>query len=68
MGEMLPPFTTSFNASLTVDARPERLTGEAGAVLVREVIERTGIIEWMTARLPEDAASDHPLESRENSA
>ena len=48
---MLAPFTTSFNASLIVGARPERLTGDAGAVLVREVIERTGIIEWMTARL-----------------
>jgi hypothetical protein len=51
MGETLPPFITSFNASLFVDARPERLTGDAGAVLVREVIERTGIIAWMTARL-----------------
>src|SRR5215213_6400498 len=51
MGETLPPFATSFNASLSVEARPERLTGDAGAVLVREVIERTGILEWMTARL-----------------
>jgi hypothetical protein len=51
MGETLPPFATSFNASLSVEARPERLIGDAGAVLVREAIERTGIIEWMTARL-----------------
>jgi hypothetical protein len=51
MGETLPPFATSFNASLSIEARPERLTGDAGAVLVREVIERTGILEWMTARL-----------------
>src|SRR3712207_8424877 len=51
MGEMLLPFATSFNASLIVDARPERLTGDAGAILVREVIERTGILEWMIARL-----------------
>jgi hypothetical protein len=50
-GETLPPFATSFNASLSIEARPERLTGDAGAVLVREVIERTGIIAWMTARL-----------------
>ena len=45
MGETLLPFTTSFNASLSVEARPERLTGDAGAVLVREVIERAGILE-----------------------
>ena len=51
MGETLPPFATSFTASLSIEARPERLTGDAGAVLVREVIERTGIIAWMTARL-----------------
>src|SRR4051812_26167456 len=51
MGETLLPFATSFNASLSVEARPEHLTGDAGAVLVREVIERTGILEWMTARL-----------------
>jgi len=51
MGETLPPFATSFNASLSIEARPERLTGDAGAVLVREVMERTGIVEWMTARL-----------------
>src|SRR5215212_11629302 len=51
MGETLLPVATSFNASLSVEARPEHLTGDAGAVLVREVIERTGILEWMTARL-----------------
>ena len=37
MGETLLPFAVSFNASLFVNARPERLTGDAGAVLVREV-------------------------------
>src|SRR5215213_7776250 len=51
MGETLLPVATSFNASLSIEARPERLTGDAGAVLVREVIERTGILGWMTARL-----------------
>ena len=37
MGETLPLLT----ASLFVEARPERLTGDAGAILVRETIERT---------------------------
>ena len=51
MGETLPLPTASFNASLSVETRPERLTGDAGAVLVREIMERTGIIGWMTERL-----------------
>ena len=38
MGETLPLFASSFNASLFVEARPERLTGDAGAILVREVM------------------------------
>src|SRR3712207_5066421 len=32
-------------------ARVERLTSDAGAVIVREVMERSGIIEWLTERL-----------------
>jgi hypothetical protein len=51
MGETPLPFAASFNASLSIEARPERLTGDAGAVLVREVIERTGTLAWVTARL-----------------
>ena len=50
MGEALPLLTASINASLSVETRPERLTGDAGAILVREVIERTGIVGWMTER------------------
>lgn len=51
MGETLPLFTTSFNRSLSVEARPERLTGDAGAVLLREILERSGMIGWLTERL-----------------
>src|SRR4051812_15822375 len=51
MGGTPALFASSFNASLLVEARPERLTGDAGAILVRETIERTGIIAWLTARL-----------------
>src|SRR5215212_10344109 len=51
MGETLPLFTTTFNASLLVEARPERLTGDAGAVLLREALERSRIIGWLTERL-----------------
>ena len=51
MGETLQPVTTGFNRSLRVESRSDRLTGDPGAVLLREVLERSGIVPWMTARL-----------------
>ena len=51
MGETLSLFTTSFNRSLAVEARPERLSRDAGAVLLREILERTGIVAWLIERL-----------------
>ena len=50
MGETLSPVTTGFNRSLRVVCRADRLTGDPGAVLLREVLERSGIVPWMTAR------------------
>lgn len=51
MGETLALFKTSFNKSLSIVSRPDRLTGEAGAVILRELMERSGVIEWLDARL-----------------
>jgi hypothetical protein len=51
MGEKQSLFTASFNRSVSVEARPERLTGDAGAILLREVLERSRIIDWMDRRL-----------------
>ena len=51
MGETLQPVIPGFNRSLRVDSRADRLTGEPGAVLLREVLERSGIVSWMTSRL-----------------
>ncbi len=51
MGETLSLFTTSFNRSLAVEARPDRLSRDAGAVLLREFLERTGLIAWLAERL-----------------
>jgi Transposase DDE domain group 1 len=51
MGETLALFKTSFNKSLSIESRPERLTGEAGAVILREIMERLGVIEWLDERL-----------------
>lgn len=64
MGEDLTLFRAEFNGSLRVEARPERLTSEAGAVVLREVIERLGITSWMVERIEDPRDQDlitHPM-------
>ncbi|MFW5655730.1 MAG: transposase, partial [Roseicyclus sp.] len=51
MGETLQPVATGFNKCLRVESRAARLTGDAGAVVLREILERSGIVEWMTPQL-----------------
>src|SRR5512143_3016082 len=57
-GETRRLFTPEFNGSLQIEARPERLSSESGAILQREVLERLGIIDWLVERLhdPRDPA------------
>ena len=65
MGEAnLSLFQAKFNQSLRIEARPERLTSDAGAVVLREVMERLGIVDWMTSRLVDRRDPElitHPL-------
>lgn len=65
MGEgNLALFRAEFNRSLRIEARPERLTSEAGAVVLREVLERLGLIDWLVERLVDPRDPDlitHPL-------
>lgn len=54
-----------FNGSIRLEEREERLTTEAGALLLREVDERLGLSRWLSEQLkePRDAARiTHPLE------
>ena len=51
MGETLQAVTPTFNRSLRIESRADRLTGDPGAVLLREILERSGIVAWMNARL-----------------
>ncbi len=51
MGETLPLFRSSFNKSLRIESRPDRLTAEPGAIVLREIMQRTRIIEWLVERL-----------------
>ena len=51
MGEMLSLFRPSFNKSLRIESRPERPTAEPRAVLLREIMERTQITDWLAGRV-----------------
>jgi Transposase DDE domain group 1 len=44
-------FTPAFNGSIQVEAREERLSADAGALLLREVFSRLGMDEFFTDRL-----------------
>ena len=64
MGEDLKLFRAEFNGSLRIEARPERLTSEAGAVITREVIERLEITPWLVERIADPRDPDlvtHPM-------
>lgn len=47
-------FSLEFNRSVTVEARPERLTGDAGALLLREAFGRLRLDEFFEQRLVDD--------------
>lgn len=51
MGEDLTLFRAEFNGSVRIEAREDRLTSEAGAVILREVIERLGIVDYLVERI-----------------
>jgi len=64
VGETLALFEPSFNRSVKVEARAERLSSDAGAILLREALDRSGIIEDLAAELtdPRDPRFiEHPL-------
>lgn len=48
MDKILQPVIPGFNRSLRVESWADCLTGDPGAVLLREVLERSGIVSWMT--------------------
>src|SRR5262245_43429337 len=64
MGEDLTRIRPTFNGSLRVETRPERLTGEAGAMILREVIVSLGLVRYLVSRLEYPRNPDlitHPL-------
>lgn len=60
MGESIPPIRPSFNHSVLIEGRPERLTPEAGALMLREADERLRLVRDLAAKLKDDrGASVH---------
>ncbi len=51
MGDSLPMFIPTFSPGLRIEARPDLLSADGGAVLLRELLERSGIIDWLAERL-----------------
>jgi len=45
MGETSLPVTMGFNRSLRIESRVDTLTGDPGAVLLREIVKQSGIID-----------------------
>jgi len=51
MGETLELFRPLCNGSVRVESRTEKLTGDAGFLLLREALDRTALIEPLAAQL-----------------
>ena len=51
MPETIPQIRPSFNRSLRLQTRPELLSADTGALVQRELMERSGLIDWLTGRL-----------------
>jgi hypothetical protein len=51
LGENLTLFGPEFNSSIRVESRGERITSDAGVILLREIIERLGLVPWLVERV-----------------
>ena len=63
-GSQAALWSPSFNGSVTVESRPDRLSTDAGALLVREGLDGLGLIDWLGERLHDRrkrALIRHPL-------
>ena len=65
MGETVALFSPSFNRSVVIETRPEHLSADSGALVQRELMERSGLIEWMVERVHDRRNPDlivYPME------
>ncbi|MFQ5423564.1 MAG: transposase, partial [Phycisphaerae bacterium] len=52
MGErQLTLFPLDFNRAIRIEGRPERLTGDAGVLALRQIDHQLGLTEWLARHL-----------------
>lgn len=71
MGETLSLLSPSFNRALKIEARDDHLTSDAGALVLREALEHSRLLETLVPRLtdPRDPTRVvHPLDELLRSA
>ena len=64
MGESVADFRAQFDGAVRIEARSERLTGDAGALLLRDGLERIGFVDWLAGELVDRRTPElivHPL-------
>ncbi len=65
MGERQPTlFPLDFNRSIRVEDRPERLTGDAGVLALRQIDHQLGLTDWLARHLIDPRNQEliaHPL-------
>lgn len=57
-------FRLEFNGSIRIEARDERLSSDAGALVTREIGERLGLWDFLAERLADDRAPDRVTHSQ----
>ena len=63
MGERIAQPAFDFNRSVRLEIRPERVTSDAGALLIREALHKLGIDHWLSRHLTDLRRDDmitHP--------
>ena len=63
MSKTLSLFEPSFNGSVRVETRAERLSGDAGFLLLREVLDDTGLIDHLVGRLHDPRCPERVVHS-----
>ena len=58
MGEDLSRLSAEFNGSIHMEARPERLTADAGVLALREAFDRLEMSKWFKARIEDPRDPD----------
>jgi hypothetical protein len=58
LSETLPLFSPDFNRAVKIERRPEQISSDAGALVLREIDHRFGLSRRLAAMLPDDRLSE----------